>query len=294
MAKNDKADVTVVITTYNHPERIKKAINTVLQQTIKNIEIILVDGANSQMNKEEVEKFNDNKISYISVEPDAVNLPSYSGIQHARNVGCGKANGKYIAMLDDDDIWAKDKLEKQLKIFSNDYLGTIGIVLTYSEIHNQGMVIVDEIKQRPTYSDLLKSFNLSQTSAFLIRKDMLSKIGYWNEKLRGMHEYDIALRMAKEGFEIVTVPEPLTIINEFSDNQQHEFQSYHTKIEELFDFWYYYGKDFIPYIGFKGFVTNVIRTVSLFSLFTFGYFLKDRIWKIISPLNIFYRRAING
>ena len=71
------------------------------------------------------------------------------------------------------------------------------------------------------------------------------EIGYWNEELRGTHEYDIALKIAKHGYIIQTVPEPLIYRKTISNHR------YIFKIEEMFDLWHYYGNDFIHCIGFK-------------------------------------------
>jgi len=287
-----KPIVSVVITTYNRPERIPKALETVLKQTFQYFEIIVVDGANSSSNKGRVERYQnyDHRIKYVPVEDEAVNYVSYKGIQHSRNVGCKKAKGKYIAMLDDDDLWDEDKLKKQVKILEENQ--KVGLVLCYTKIETEGEDIIDKTKIKPDYKDLLKSYNLSSTSSYLVRREILEEIGYWNEELRGMHEYDIALKLSKLGYEIETVPEVLMIRNRISNITVESGHYYYFKISEIVDLWHYYGKDFIPHIGIRGFLFNATKTVMLFGLFLTGYVVKERIWKVVYPLKKLYEQGV--
>ena len=277
--------VTIVIITYNRPERIPKAIQTVLDQTFQDFEIIVVDGANSIENMDAVLQFKDKRIKYLPVESEFVNANSQVGMQHARNKGCQVVNGKYIAMLDDDDSWMSTKLEKQVMVIEKN--PQIALVLCYTKIGIGSNIVINKTKLKPAYDDLLKGFNMSTTSSLLIRAKVLKQIGGWNEKLRGMHEHDIALKIAKKGYTIQTIPEPLMHRETISNH------SYFIKIAELVDLWHYYGKDFIHWIGFKGFLINLMKTILLWKLFILGYVIKDRIWKIIYPLDVFYRKNIN-
>jgi len=281
--------VSVVITTYNRPERIPKAIQTVLDQTFQDFEIIVVDGARSVENMNAVLKFKDKRIKYLPVEKEAVNYIDFKGIQHSRNVGCKAAIGKYIAMLDDDDLWEPTKLEKQLELMKDN----VALVLCYTKIYKVVGYIIDKTLLEVNYKDLLKSYNLSSTSSYLMSKQVLEDIGYWNEELRGMHEYDIALKFAKKGYRIVTVPEVLMIRNRIANITIESGRCFFYKIAEIFDLWKYYGKDFIPHIGLKGFTFNVIKTVMLIGLFSVGYIFREGIWEIIYPLKKLYEQGVS-
>lgn len=292
--------VSIVITTFNRPERISAALETTLKQTFQDFEIIVVDGANSKENKAQVLKYQryDRRIKYLPVEPEAVNYVSYKGIQHSRNVGCKAAKGKYIAMLDDDDKWDIHKLYMQVNLIekvNKEKLNNkeLGIVLCCTKINMDDKIVVDKTKTSPTYEDLLQSYNLSSTSTYLIRKDLLEKIGWWNEDLRGMHEYDIALKISKLGYEIYTIPAPLMYRDRISNITIESGHYYFFKIAEIFDLWYYYGKEFIPNVGLKGFIFNALKTVTLISLFLSGYIVKERIWKIVYPLKKLHEKVMN-
>jgi len=293
--QKNKDLVSVVLITYNRPERLGRAIKTVIKQTYKNIELLVVDGANSEENRAVVEDFywqTAIKIKYVKVEPEAVDMFSQYGMQHSRNVGCKLAKGKYIAMLDDDDSWTPDKIEKQVDIFKYGVCGIgcsdIALVTCYNKIISGDSEVIDKPKINPSFEDLLKSFNLSSTSTFLMRRDVLEEIGFWNEKLRGMHEYDLALKMARLGYQIYTVPEPLMTRERLSNTNA---SYYYIKIAEVIDLWHYFGKDFLPRIGIKGLILNAIKTTFLFGIFLLGYIIRERVWDIIYPLKIIYEQG---
>jgi len=166
------------------------------------------------------------------------------------------------------------------------------LVLCYTKIETDDGDIVDKTKLSPTYKDLLQAYNLSSTSSYLINRYLLVEIGYWNEKLRGMHEYDVALKISKLGYRISTVPEVLMIRNRISNITVESGHYYFFKIAEIVDLWKYYGKEFLPRLGLRGFLFNVTKTVLLFGLFLFGYIVKEKIWKVIYPLKKLYEQSI--
>jgi glycosyltransferase involved in cell wall biosynthesis len=250
------------------------------------MEILIVDGANSEKNKQVTEQFKDKRIKYVNVEPDAVDMYSSFGMQHSRNVGCKLAKGKYIAMLDDDDIWDATKIEKQVKVFEgNEKLRLYGVkelelalVICYNTIVSSHNEQINAPKMKPNYEDLLVSFNLSSTSTFIMRRDVLEEVGWWNEKLRGMHEYDIALKIAKRGYQIYTVPEILVKKSRFEGAASYD---YFIKMAEIFDFWKYYGKELIANVGVGGLLFDFCKTLGIFFFFFSGYLFKDTAWDIV-------------
>jgi len=271
--------ISVVITTYKNPERIPRAIETVKNQQYSDLEILVVDGANSKKNKDIVQSFRktDKRIHYVSVEPEAVDYPGAKGVQHARNVGCKLAKGKYIALLDDDDEWKGNKLSHQILLF---YLyPRCGLVTCSSRVYTgKHTYCVDRTKRKIEYKDLLKNFSLSSTSSYLLRKDVLEEVGWWDEDVRGMHEYDVALKIAKKGYSIYSVYEELMIRNRNYDEQ---LGSIYWKISEQFEFWNRYGVDVFKKLGFVKWLNKGFLTVGLISVYCLGYVFHNRIWKII-------------
>lgn len=281
----DEILVTVIVTTYDRPYLLSQALQTVVDQTHKNLEIIVVDGLCSKANREVVGSFDDNRIFYVCNKDTDNNLPRYGQVQRCRNLGVALSNSKskYIAMLDDDDRWEDNKIKEQLayaELFDAD------LVISHMKIYSGTSFTIDKPIFNPTYEDLLKSFNLSHTSSFFLNKESLLEVGGFNEKLRSMHEYDIALKIAKKGCVIVTVPEPLMIAS--CDNTK-DRSFYYTKIAEVFDMYRLYGKDMLPYLGVRGFTFNIVKSGLLVALFSLGFIFKEKIWKIIFHLKEMYQ-----
>ena len=114
--------VSAIIPTYNSVNYISEAINSVLNQTYKNCEIIVVDDGSTDNTRKTVENYirkYPHKIKYFYQEN--------KGPSAARNKGIKEARGNYIAFLDSDDLWLPDKLEKQISLFMKD----VSLKLTY-------------------------------------------------------------------------------------------------------------------------------------------------------------------
>ena len=107
--------ISVIIPTHNRVEKLVNAIRNVNKQKLVNVEIIIVDDASKDKTKEVVSKIKlkQSNIKYFKNK-------SKKGAAFSRNLGVKKAKGKYIAFLDDDDFWFKNKLFEQLKIMKLD------------------------------------------------------------------------------------------------------------------------------------------------------------------------------
>ena len=106
--------VSIIITTYNRLELLKRALQSVEQQSYPNTEIIIVDGSNNN----ETELFFKNKEQYNYIR----SIKKHPNV--LRNIGIKKAKGDLLAFLDDDDTWEKEKIEKQVRVFED-----IGVAL---------------------------------------------------------------------------------------------------------------------------------------------------------------------
>lgn len=103
--------VSVIIPSYNRADKIKPAVESVLNQTYTDLELIIVDDGSKDNTKEVIESINDSRVRYVRQKN--------SGACAARNNGINHAKGEYIAFHDSDDIWHKDKLEKQMNALLN-------------------------------------------------------------------------------------------------------------------------------------------------------------------------------
>ncbi|WP_214804245.1 MULTISPECIES: glycosyltransferase family 2 protein [unclassified Exiguobacterium] len=143
--------VSIIMPTYNSEEFVKESINSVINQTYNNFELIIIDDSSKDNTVKVVTEMmkNDNRINLIT-------LPNNSGAAVARNKGIDNAKGRYIAFLDSDDLWLEDKLEIQIN-FMNKY----SYPFTYTNYIriNENNELINEIKVPPimTYKKLLKN-----------------------------------------------------------------------------------------------------------------------------------------
>jgi len=106
------ARVSVVIPAYNAEGTIARAINSVLDSCILDLEVIVIDDCSSDATVSICQEIGDSRLRVVQVDHN-------QGVAHARNIGLTLAVGKYIAFLDSDDYWYKDKLSRQLKMLED-------------------------------------------------------------------------------------------------------------------------------------------------------------------------------
>ena len=189
--------VSVIIPTYKRSNYILRAINSVLEQTYKHIEIIVVDDNEgddefSKLTKSVLKKLIDSKkIIYIK---HATN----KGLAAARNTGIKVATGDYIAFLDDDDEFFPMKTELQLKIF-NESESNLGLVYgAYLEVDvnlNEVTSIPPKIKDN-VYS-ILGLNHIGPPSMIMCTKLAIKKIGGFDELLRHREDIDFYFRLSE-------------------------------------------------------------------------------------------------
>ncbi|SHE83682.1 glycosyltransferase family 2 protein [Clostridium fallax] len=195
MEKNDL--VSVVIPYYNNGEIAIRALKSALNQTYKNIEIILIDDGSSDNSFYAIEKFiEDNKLK------DVINITQKNkGPSAARNNGVKNGKGKYIAFLDSDDSWVENKLEIQMKhLISNRELGILGSDFTVLTRRNNKSLNKDIFKEITFYQRLFK--NYFHTSTVIIKREVFDKIGGFNEEQRYAEDqllFTKAFRISKGG-----------------------------------------------------------------------------------------------
>ncbi|MEX0724237.1 MAG: glycosyltransferase family A protein [Gracilimonas sp.] len=181
--------ITVVIPSYNRPELLERAVNSVLDQTYSNIEIIIVDDAS------------DTEVGLVFEKDEKVKLlrnNQNKGPCYSRNRGLKEAKGEFINFLDDDDILFPEKIEKQLSCFENSDDNFLGMVTCHSMDQRSGkeQVKYNRIKGN-IYKDLLGSFLVSGIETLLFRTEAVKEAGGFDEALESSHEYDLLIRISE-------------------------------------------------------------------------------------------------
>jgi len=221
--------ISVILTTYKRePKVVCRALDSVLQQTYKNYELIVVDDspesflARDSVKKEIIKNSIDIHINYIQHEKNL-------GACAARNTGLRNATGEYIAFLDDDDVWKPDKLEKQITKMIETNAGLIYCkYIFFYEEQNIYIEVERKFYRGYVFKELMKSNFIASTSFPLIKKECFDKCGFFDENLKSSQDYDMWLRIAK-CFTVNYVDESLVIYyvhmnDQISKNIQNKLQ----------------------------------------------------------------------
>jgi glycosyltransferase involved in cell wall biosynthesis len=183
--------VTVIILTYNKAHFISESIKSVFAQNYTNLEIIVIDDASTDNTKEFLALFlNNNQIRFVQNKKNI-------GISKSRNYGIFLAKGKFVAMLDGDDVWLdSDKLTKQVEYLDeNPECGAVGTWVVQIDEHGGS---VKKIAYEERDESLRKSIlyrNSIAHSGVLFRKDVAQSVGGYDESLATMEDHDLWLRI---------------------------------------------------------------------------------------------------
>lgn len=193
--------ISIVMAAYNASKTIEKAIRSVINQTYRNWELLVVNDCSMDNTVEVVKEFSDPRIRILSNSKN-------SGVSLTRHHGFAEAKGEWIAILDSDDAWKPTKLEEQVKR----QISTKGKLLftgsTFMDMNGKPIDWTLHAPEEITYKELLKQ-NLVSNSSVLVKCDILLKNEVIND---GLHE-DFAcwLKILRSGEIAYGVDKPLLI-----------------------------------------------------------------------------------
>ncbi|NFP91586.1 glycosyltransferase family 2 protein [Clostridium sporogenes] len=195
--------ISIIMPVYNCQKYIEKAINSVITQTYKSWELIVIDDESKDNTIKIIEKLS-NKDQRIRFYKNEKNL----GVSETRNKGISLANGEWIAFLDSDDMWKPSKLEKQI-IISNtveaEFIFTGSSFINENGIYYEGIL---EVPEKVNYKKL-RNHNVISCSSVLIKKKFFKDIRMEKDD---MHEdYAVWLRVLNTGVCAYGINEPLIV-----------------------------------------------------------------------------------
>ena len=192
----DSPEVSIIIPTYNRAHYLERCLDSLLEQSFINFEVLVCDDGSTDNSQEIVEKFRSRlNIQYCWNE-------NFGGPARSRNIGIKKSKGKYIAFLDSDDWWLREKLAVSIEALE------AGADLVYHDlyIYNENrprQYRIKKLKARdlacPVFDDLLLNGNAIINSSVVVRKKILDEIVGFSEDrdLIAWEDYDAWLRISK-------------------------------------------------------------------------------------------------
>lgn len=222
-----KKTIDVIIPAYNAEKFIERTMRSVVFQTLPPEKIIVVDDGSTDGTVNVIKEFA--KTSNIQIQ---LHLQENRGPNAARNEGLRHADSEFVAFLDADDVWTKNKLERQIEVFEKTEFEKLGLVYTAYDL-------IDEHDVEVKYKFLVFKLNTDMrghvfdkmfdamkitgsSSGVLIKRDCFRETGFFDETLKGAEDWDMWLRIS-ENFSIDYVNEVLVHVR-MHDGNSHKDQ----------------------------------------------------------------------
>ncbi len=191
--------ISVIIPNFNRVDEFQKAVLSVLKQTYRRFELIVVDDCSDK----DIREKNGIFLKELLSENNKVKIKYYEnsknkGVSYSRNIGIKNSEGQYIAFLDSDDIWLPQKLEIQVE-----YIKKTGFKVVHTEeiwIRN-GVRVNQMLKHKKEGGDIFfRSLNLClmSPSSIILKKTIFEQYGYFDENMLVCEDYDMWLRICKK------------------------------------------------------------------------------------------------
>ena len=213
MSKNkiNESLISIIICSYNRPKLLERAVESVLNQSYENIEIVVVDDASFPDNREIMKSsqvLKDNRVKIIW-------LPENKGVSNATNIGFEQSHGNFIALLGDDDYWIDPKkLEKQVALFNQSRVGLKVIGTWWFEKKTDGMMVQKKPQEPKNWkAKLLSGGGVICGSTPLIKREAWITVGGLDERLLKGTDSDLFRRIIISGYDGIIIPEFTTVVD---------------------------------------------------------------------------------
>ena len=243
--------ISVIIPYYKKKEYIISTINSVLNQTYKNLEIIIIY---DDLNKKDLNllKKIKKKDKRIKIYINKKNL----GAGRSRNKGIKLSKGIFVAFLDSDDLWKKNKLKKQIFFMKKN--GINASHTSYTIINSNNKIIGSRNAKDMSYKLLLKSCDIGLSTVILKKEIITNKIKFANIKTK--EDYVLWLKITLNNNKIFALKDNLTKWRKLEDSLSS------SKLQKIYD-------GYLVYRNYMNF--NLLKSFGFLMLLSFNYFLKD-------------------
>lgn len=202
--------VSIIVASYNHENFVEEAIRSVLDQTVKDIEVLVVDDGSSDGTAKVLDQIKDSRLKITKLKENRK--------YHPRNLALRSARGKYIAFQNSDDVWAKNKLELQLNALSENkslaacFTAVEIIDASGNVVHNSWANGLFKTANRTNIKQLRRFFDIGNCyciSSAIFSRRTFKKVGFFDESLMQLSDFDLWIRCAAVG-DLHVINKPLT------------------------------------------------------------------------------------
>ena len=186
----ETALISIIVNCFNGERYLKDALNSVLNQTYKNWEIIFWDNQSKDNSAKVFKSFTDKRFKYFYASEHTV-------LYKARNEAIKKASGNILAFLDVDDWWTADKLKKQVSLFENKSVGLVysNFYLFYEENKKKKVFNKKNLKSGYICKDLLKNYNIGILTV-LLKREAYDSVSGFNDHSKFSGDFDLIVRLS--------------------------------------------------------------------------------------------------
>ena len=200
--KKNNPEVSVIIPTYNRDWCLERSVQSVLNQTFKDFELIVVDDGSTDSTQEKLKGYS--QITLLS-------LKNNSGVSSSRNMGLNIARGKYVSFLDSDDSWKPNKLEEQWQ--SMEQHPSAQACYTDEIWIRRGKRVNPKKKHKKYSGDIFRHclpLCIISPSSVMLRASIFEEIGFFDEDMLVCEDYDFWLRLTSR-YQVKYLETPLII-----------------------------------------------------------------------------------
>ena len=235
-ALHDEPLVSILTLSYNYDQFIGKTIESVLNQTYKNIQYIIVDDGSSDNSASVVKSYQDPRIEFYPLSKNVGATAAYA-------VGYSKARGDFFCSIDADDIIFPEKTSKQIACFVE--RPELDVLCTYTEVIDKQGARVPQPNPSEQWVNQLRDLNdpanwIAQNyvvhSSVMMRRRAHDDVGVLDPDMSAAPDYEHFLRFVAKGYKFHTLPEPLLQYRIHGDNITHKAPD-KTFVEMLYAFW---------------------------------------------------------
>lgn len=184
--------ISVIIPTYNRAHTIRRSVDSVLNQTHRKLEVLVVDDGSTDQTERLFLSETDSRVRYVRYSPNR-------GACYARNHGVSLAKGAYIAFQDSDDQWAPEKLEKELAYMKE--TGADMVFCGMNRVHTLGgeWVYYPLVCDQSNMLEQVLTENVASTQTLLVKRDVLNHVRF-DTSFRRFQDWDFVLQVLTGGF----------------------------------------------------------------------------------------------